>query len=501
MELINPDRGHRERVSAVVEQVRQRPTRTRITIGKNTPSHGVRQHTYKNGAHVVDVSSLDKILDVDVTGATATVEGQVQLAALCRATLEHGLLPAVVPEYRDFTVAGLINGGGIQSSSHRYGGFPATVRAVEVVLGDGSCVLASTECRQDLFDEIGGSWGTVGIVTAAVLQLVPAKGFVRSKVQRFSNLEDYAGVLGTAIGQPDFLEGVVFGAGCQVVVSSDFADAPDNLPVYHPMASGAPYYYQHLRMAAYGAGPSEEVIPTLEYLARSERGHWWMVECFANIQLLTQTSWGRRALERISDSKSDRRFMNGTNVDERELCVVLQDVGVRVERLAEVLAWVQAQLAVYPIWNCPIRVSERDRPRFGSHLIDVGLYGEPGRPDYQAARMMRHLQLLSDSPSLWGVSYLTREEFRAKRVLETESYEQARDTYHASDAFLHAEDKVVWIDPHTPARRKPPFWRLHLAYGPRWPLKPQSWLVLWIGLCANLVWTMYAGRRAANADR
>src|SRR5438093_4712652 len=190
--------------------------------------------------------------------------------------MAEGLLPAVVPEYRDFTVAGLINGEGIQSSSHRQGLFSATKVAVELVLGNGSTVVASKDQHQDLFAVVGASMGSVGIVTAATIRLVEAKPFVRCRYTRFDSLDAYMEAFTAALMKPAFLEGIIFGPDCYVLITGDFVGEPGCLPVVRQLASGQPYWYQHVRAAAEGRGPAEDVLSTLDYVARAERGGWWM---------------------------------------------------------------------------------------------------------------------------------------------------------------------------------------------------------------------------------
>ena len=120
-------RSHTDRVQTVAAQLAARPAGVPVTIRKATPSHTVRDTGYKASCHAVDVSGLREILEIDVPNRLAIVEGQVLMGDLARATLAHGLLPAVVPEFRNFTVAGLVNGEGIQSSSHRHGIFTHTL--------------------------------------------------------------------------------------------------------------------------------------------------------------------------------------------------------------------------------------------------------------------------------------------------------------------------------------------------------------------------------------
>jgi hypothetical protein len=113
------------------------------------------------------------------------------------------------------------------------------------------------------------------------------------------------------------------------------------------------------------------------------------------------------------------------------------------------------------------------RRHFGtSHLVDIGLYGEPMVPGYRHIRDMRALQQMVDSPSLWGVSYLTWDEITAANPERYARYEQVRRRYNADAAFLHLKEKVVWVDPGQADRGKIPLWRLYRSFGPRWYLNP-----------------------------
>jgi delta24-sterol reductase len=455
--------GHRERADAVARTVRARPAGKKLTVRKNTYSHSVRDAGYKRDCHPVDVSSLVHVLDIDPVGLTATVEGQVNLETLCGATMAFGLLPAVVPEFKSFTVSGLINGEGIQSSSHRYGLFSSTVSWMEIVLGDGSVVEADAGTREDLFRAMPGSHGTLGIVTAARVQLIPAKRWVRSTYRHFTSLQGYVEAFEAALEQTTYMEGLVCGPSSFMLITSEFTDEVGDDPVFRPWAEGGPYYYQHVRqIAAAGRSPVTDVVPTLEYVSRSMRGLWWMAECHVNSPRLMNTHRVRRMIDRATFEQLEAHgFQSGglLTVEERERCLVAQDLAVKLARLAEGIEYVREHIGIYPLWNCAFK-----RPAKGGgeeHLVDIGVYGEPTVADYRNRRDMRALQLFVDAPSFWGVCYLTREEIRTVDGYDFAAYERARARYHAEDAFLRPEDKIAWFDPAAPDPGKIPAWRYY----------------------------------------
>src|SRR6185437_1412701 len=104
-----------------------------------------------------------------------------------------------------------------------------------------------------------------------------------------------------------------------------------------------------------------DVLETLAYLSRSERGLWWMLECHVDFPLLTETTWGRRL---VDEDVRQRYGRSGLAADdkmtflERHRSVINQDMGVTLERLGEGIAWVQERLGVYPIWNCAVRLPD-----------------------------------------------------------------------------------------------------------------------------------------------
>jgi delta24-sterol reductase len=483
--------AHQARIRAVSEQLAARPPGSRITIRKTTPSHSIRDSRYKSGCHSIDVSPLNEVLGIDTARRLATVEGQVTVGQLARATLAEGLLPAVVPEFRQFTVSGLINGEGIQSSSHRYGTFTRTLESVEVVLADGSVVNTSAASHANLFEAMPESLGTLGIVTAATVRLVPAGPLVKTTCRAFSTIEDYLAAFRATLGTCAFHEGVIFSPRLHVLITGDFVADGAATVTLRPDERGAPYFYQYVRRAAAARDATEDVLETLSYLSRSERGMWWMAECHADFPLMTETTWGRRLLDdRVAESYS----RNGLASDdlpalERDRCVINQDMGVALQRLGEGIAWVQERLGVYPIWNCAVGLPDPGYvPGETSYVVDIGIYGEPTVSGYRHIRDMRALQKMADAPSLWGVSYLAWDELRATNPRRYDAYERARGEAGAAEAFLHIRDKVVWVDGSQPDEGKIPMWRLRRSFGKRWYLNPLVYPLLATVFVSKAIW-------------
>ena len=462
--------AHEGLVRRVSEQVKARPPGKRLTIRKVHPGHTPHDLAYKDGCHPVDVEGLDHILTIDPDTRVAAVEGQVTLGQLCREAFAVGLMPKVVPEFDTFTVAGLVNGLGIETSSHRHGVFPASAVALEVVLGNGEVVEVDRERHPDLLANLPGSYGTLGVVTRVSLELCEARPFVRSRYRRFRRLGEYAAAFRDALGGHAFVEGFVFAPDDYVLVTGDYADRVASLEVFAAMTAGNPWYYQHARTMAAGGG--EDLVPSYEYMFRHQRGLLWLAGIIADLRVFSDTRWGRAYLDRESDRKVRASGFKGSlPVELAERCLVNQDMGIRLSRLEEGIEYAQRNLAVYPLWNCPAGAGTTDLqfavPRkLAAKLemvVDIGIYGEPKVRDYQAFDAMRALQKFVDVPSLWGVSYLTEGELR--EIYDFERYEAVQRKYHAAEAFVPLGSKIRWMHPSGKQGRIPAWRLVNLWYG------------------------------------
>jgi hypothetical protein len=83
---------------------------------------------------------LPDILKIDEENKFVRVEPMVTIGKLNDFLIGYGWTLPVVPELDDLTIGGLVMGGGIESTSHKYGLFQYICRSFEMVLGDGTKV-------------------------------------------------------------------------------------------------------------------------------------------------------------------------------------------------------------------------------------------------------------------------------------------------------------------------------------------------------------------------
>jgi decaprenylphospho-beta-D-ribofuranose 2-oxidase len=125
------------------------------------------------GGDVVRCTGLDRVLELDATAGTCTVEAGVSIEMLMRVFLPLGWFPMVVPGTRHVTV-----GGAIASDIHgkfRHGSFADSVRELRIMTPARDVLTVGPDADPDVFWATAGGMGLTGIITEATLQLQPVE--------------------------------------------------------------------------------------------------------------------------------------------------------------------------------------------------------------------------------------------------------------------------------------------------------------------------------------
>lgn len=145
--------------------------------GANTGLVGASNPDASGEMLVLSLERLNKRLEIDPINRTAVVDGGVLLSSLNQALVAQGLM-FPVDLGADPTIGGMIvtNTGGTRLL--KYGDVRHNLQGVEVVLADGTVVDALNHLRKnntglDLKQLFVGTSGVLGVVTGAVLQVVP----------------------------------------------------------------------------------------------------------------------------------------------------------------------------------------------------------------------------------------------------------------------------------------------------------------------------------------
>jgi glycolate oxidase len=148
-----------------------------------------------HGGIVLSLTRMNRILEIDRQNLTATVEPGVMLMSIHQAVEAQGFLYAPDPGEKTATIGGNVstNAGGMRAI--KYGVTRDNVRGLEVVLSTGEVLElggkhAKNSTGYSLMSAFVGSEGTLGVVTRAVLKLLPLPRQTVSLLVPFGSLGD-----------------------------------------------------------------------------------------------------------------------------------------------------------------------------------------------------------------------------------------------------------------------------------------------------------------------
>lgn len=451
-------------------------------------SNTIRENSYKLGRPQLGIEKLNKVISIDSERAVALVEPRVTMKELVQATLPYGFIPAVVPEFKGITVGGAINGAALESSSHLYGQFNDTCLSYDVLLGDGSIVHATPNENADLFYGISGSYGTLGVLLAVEIRLVPVNKEVLVSYYSFSNLSQAIDFMVHCHEEKcDFLEAIVYNHQHIVVIKGSLQMGSKRIHQGKPVSLGkswSPFFYQHVKDISSQKSFTEihqEVFSIPDYLFRHDRGAFWMGGYALHPSLLLyflldkteiSATWLQKKIsehpERYCYPKFPGRLFRslfgwimGSETlygmlhkgSERwfENRFVIQDFYLPEKKTAEFVNHVLKEPAIAPLWLCPIKSTSTPQhmaPHFlaGKEelLFDVGVYGLPETGE-AASTITQKLEQLTRSlggrKMLYSYSYYSDEEFW--QIYSRQDYHALRQHYHADSVWLDITEKVL----------------------------------------------------------
>ncbi|KAK9935723.1 hypothetical protein M0R45_022811 [Rubus argutus] len=423
-------------------------------------SHGLllemRNVDYKRARHFeVDLSAFRNVLEIDTQRKIARVEPLVNMGQITRVTCPLNLALAVVAEFDDLTVGGLINGYGIEGSSHIFGLFSDTVVAYEIVLANGQLVRATQDNEySDLFYAIPWSQGTLGLLVAAEIKLIDIKEYMRltykpvvgnlqeiaqaysdSFAPRFGGLDEPGAIPGTV---PEFVETMIYTPTEAVCMTGRYASKEEAKKKGNVINEVGwwfkPWFYQHAQKAL-KKGEFVEYIPTRQYYHRHTRSIYWegkLILPFADQFwfrfLLGWMMPPKISLLKATQGEAIRNYYHDMHV--------IQDMLVPLYKVGDALEWVHHEMEVYPIWLCPHRLYKSP--------VKSMIYAEPGfehqrrqgdTPYSRCTQMMENWLIENHGfQPQYAVSELSEKKFWT--MFEAGHYEHCRRKYGAVGTFM-----------------------------------------------------------------
>ncbi len=418
---------------------------------------------YKRTYRLINVALFD-ILNVDEKRQVVRVEPMVNMGQISATLLPLGWTLAVTPELNDLTVAGLIMGFGIETSSHKYGLFQHICESFEVITPDGQLRKCSKTENSDLFYMLPWSYGTLGFLVAAELKIIPAKKFVRLHYRPVHSFEELVRVFeqeSRNTEKNEFVEALTFSADEAVVMTGSFADKPEKDGRVNRIGLWyKSWFYTHVYKFMQGEGV--EYIPTRHYYHRHTRSLFWEmgeVIPFGNHPLFRfLLGWA------MPPQLGLMKRMQTSAIEElRTRHHMVQDMLVPIKFMLKSLEYFEDEMKLHPLWLCPMRVYENERKigflhpykengKIDDLFVDIGAYGTPQSPKFKGDPSLKRLeQFVIDHhgyQAMYARSLMSREQYET--MFDHKDYYRLRKSLpYVEEAYEDVYSKII-------LGRKPP---------------------------------------------
>jgi FAD/FMN-containing dehydrogenase len=322
---------------------------------------------------------------------------------------------------------------------------------LEVLLGDGSIVLATPENQHaDLFHGFPNSYGTLGYALRVKAKTAPVQPYVHLRHEPYADPARFFAALGERLraGDADFVDGTVFSPRKMFLTLGRFAGAA-------PTTSD--YTFEHIYYRSI-AEKREDWLTVHDYLWRWDTDWFWCSKnVFAQNPLVRRFVYGRRRLGSRTYTKVMRwnSRVGLTRRFERLLGLhsesVIQDVDIPLERAAEFLEFYARHVGLWPLWICPIGPAPQ-AGRFTLYPLAPGWYVNFGFWDVKRTRaayapghcnrlIEEEVAALGGIKSLYSESFFPEEEFH--RLYGGEAYAALKRKYDPAGAFPTLYEKCV----------------------------------------------------------
>jgi FAD/FMN-containing dehydrogenase len=424
----------------------------RVRLAKRT-SNLFRPRASASGRGL-DVSGLGGVIAVDPVARVADVQGMCTYEDLTAVTLQHGLIPYVVPQLRTITLGGAVAGLGIESTSFRNGLPHESVLELDVFTGAGDVVATTPDNEHaDLFRAFPNSYGSVGYATRARIRLEPAESYVALRHVRFHDADKLAAVIAEITDtrqwsgeRVDGLDGVAFGPGEYHLTLARWTDEPGPTSDY----TGSQIYYRSLQQREI------DRLTMADYLWRWDTDWFWCSGAFGVQKPAIRRMWPRRF--KRSDVYHrlvglDQRFGIMDRLDRRAGRParerVVQDIEIPVDNLPQFLDWFDDAVGMRPVWLCPLVASEA-WPSYplqpGHTYVNVGFWGTvPAGPTASEAPHNRAIEAqvhqLGGHKSLYSDSFYDPETFN--RLYGGDNLATVKRRYDPDDRLTSLYEKAV----------------------------------------------------------
>jgi len=233
-----------------------------LPLGVRSGGHGISGRSTNDGGLVIDVGAMNAIEVIDEATRRIRVEPGARWADVAAFLEPHGWALSS-GDYGGVGVGGLATAGGIGWLSRHHGLTIDHLRAVEIVLADGTVSRASAEENSELFWAVRGAGANFGIVTSFEFEVdeVGQLGWAQLVFDASDTAAFVEGWAAAVEAAPRELTSfMILGARrtgqpmyAQVMATVDSADPDTIIEMLQPLAEVAPLVQQSVELTSYAA--------------------------------------------------------------------------------------------------------------------------------------------------------------------------------------------------------------------------------------------------------
>lgn len=455
--LHSAPKRHDAKVAGIQKQVRQwkeSGSKTKMcTARPGWQTMSFRKPMYKKSSYQINCNLVD-VLEVDTDRKVVRCEPLVSMGQLSETLAPLGWTIPIVPELDDLTVGGLVMGTGVESSSHIYGLFQHICLSYELVLADGSVVKCSETENSDLFYAVPWSYGTLGLLTAVEIKIIPATTYIRLHYEPVVGLQNIVDKFESAsrdTKRNQYVEGLLYTLDEAVIMTGEMVEDSEVEPekVNDISKWYKPWFFVHVRDILKRREKTYEYIPLREYYHRHSRALFWEIQDIVpfgnNVIFRYLFGWllpVKVSLLKLTQTETVKKLYENNHI--------IQDLLVPTSTMKKCCEEFDRLVNVYPVWLCPFLLPNNPgmlQPAKGMEsdlYVDIGVYGVPKDRRFHPVDTTRAIEDLVEKSKgfqmLYADTYRSREEFR--RMFDHGLYDKMRQKYQCQDGFPEVYDKV-----------------------------------------------------------
>ena len=447
-----------------VEKISKIITHNKKLITTSRKGHNHRDLHFKINQNKIDTSQLDSILNVNDNYIDC--EASVSVGQINRKTISKCKMVPSLPEGDNFTVGGCLGGLALGSNSYIHGFFNNNVIDFDIVLGNGEIMKNVSKAKHsDLYYGIGGTYGTMGIITRVKMKLINCESYVKINYLHYNSFNEFYVDFSLKIKQQkdDFIEAFVNNKNDFTIVVANFVKDVKNDELL-VIKDKSILKQRHMCIYAQIANKKEySYLRLVDYLERYSYTAFWGHYLYTPYKLrdyfyagLVYSLIPRKMIQ--GDRHNIGKYFLAANQIigdyARDEYVLTTDIGVPLSKLEKALNLVDKMTETYPLWIGPSKDNYHHDKIFSTRkkdlcdddmIIDIGIYGIKNTT-IKSEIINKAFEKFSFENGVFkgffSTCYFDYDEFW--QHFDKEKYDKIRNKYHANNNFMDIYEKITY---------------------------------------------------------